>query len=577
MGTVFKQTTTKSVPAGAERVTVKGRACARWEGRGRTVTAPLSADGTRIVIESAKWYGTVNGKRVPLCRDKQAAERMLKKLEADAQLAAVGLADPFATGKRTSLADHLAEYDSHLRAKNDTDAHVRQTIARVRAVFDGCGFGVAGDVDAGRVGEWLTAKRGTTSGAEVPVGDSFTPAEVAGLLGVSGQAVRATVARHGLAASGHGKARRYPVATVVRLLALGGRGAGLETVNHYVRAVRGFMRWMVRSKRVGSNPLDTLTLVNAQVDVRRHRRELTEGEVRSLLATTRGSTRPFRGLTGPDRAALYLTAAATGFRATALASLTPTDFVLTNAVPTVTLAARFNKTKKPKVQPLPADVAAELARFLAGKPAGVSVWGGTWATGKRAAEMLRGDLSAAGIPYVVESADGPLYADFHALRHTFLTLGGRAGIDLRTLQELAGHSKPELTARYSHRRLNDLAGAVQKLPNLLAEPDPIVCPQFGDPPFPSVHSGALPDTCPAAGGIGPETKKPLTAQGFPTVSSGILQRGRRDSNPQPPDRQYDPVALTKSWNFRHFRRKSLTAPAVASVGDVAPQVGGIVP
>src|SRR5436853_6444267 len=63
--------------------------------------------------------------------------------------------------------------------------------------------------------------------------------------------------------------------------------------------------------------------------------------------------------------------------------------------------------------------------------------------------------------------DGPLFADFHALRHSYLTLGGRTGIDLRTLQELAGHSTPVLTARYSHRRLHDLAGAVEKLPNFL--------------------------------------------------------------------------------------------------------------
>ena len=53
-----------------------------------------------------------------------------------------------------------------------------------------------------------------------------------------------------------------------------------------------------------------------------------------------------------------------------------------------------------------------------------------------------------------------------------LTLGGRSGIDLRTLQELAGHSKPELTARYSHRRLYDLAGAVEKMPNILATEKP---------------------------------------------------------------------------------------------------------
>lgn len=78
--------------------------------------------------------------------------------------------------------------------------------------------------------------------------------------------------------------------------------------------------------------------------------------------------------------------------------------------------------------------------------------------------MLRIDLDAAGIAYATEGPDGPEYADFHSLRHSYLTLGCRSGIDLRTLQELAGHSKPELTARYSHRRLYDLVGAVDKLP-----------------------------------------------------------------------------------------------------------------
>jgi hypothetical protein len=48
-----------------------------------------------------------------------------------------------------------------------------------------------------------------------------------------------------------------------------------------------------------------------------------------------------------------------------------------------------------------------------------------------------------------EGRDDPQCADFHALRHSYLSLGGRSGIDLRTLQELAGHSQPELKARYS--------------------------------------------------------------------------------------------------------------------------------
>jgi hypothetical protein len=45
-------------------------------------------------------------------------------------------------------------------------------------------------------------------------------------------------------------------------------------------------------------------------------------------------------------------------------------------------------------------------------------------------------------------------------------------MDLRTLQELAGHSTPVLTAHYSHRRLHDLAGAVEKLPRLLPDRPP---------------------------------------------------------------------------------------------------------
>src|SRR5262249_27319916 len=44
---------------------------------------------------------------------------------------------------------------------------------------------------------------------------------------------------------------------------------------------------------------------------------------------------------------------------------------------------------------------------------------------------------------------------------------GKGGVDLRTAQELAGHSTPTLTARYAHRRLYDLAGAVEKLPAFL--------------------------------------------------------------------------------------------------------------
>lgn len=99
--------------------------------------------------------------------------------------------------------------------------------------------------------------------------------------------------------------------------------AAPQTVNHYVRAVRGFFRWLCKVKRVASNPVESLALLNANTDVRRGRRELTADELHRLLTATRASGRSFRGLTGEDSYHLYLTASATGVRANALAYLTP--------------------------------------------------------------------------------------------------------------------------------------------------------------------------------------------------------------------------------------------------------------
>jgi integrase len=94
------------------------------------------------------------------------------------------------------------------------------------------------------------------------------------------------------------------------------------------------------------------------------------------------------------------------------------------------------------------------------------VWAGTWF--KRAAEMLRIDLEAAGIPYVDEGPDGLLYADFHSLRHSFLTLLARSGVHPKLSQALARHSTIMLTLdRYSHVQLLDEAAALEALPHIL--------------------------------------------------------------------------------------------------------------
>jgi integrase/recombinase XerC len=479
MPRVFRQQYTRPVPPDAKRVTItnkKGQAveAVRFVGSdGKAVTAPVvtkgKGAGRTCRVSSPNWYGRVKGERVTLCPNKQASELMLADLVRKAGLAERGLADPYEDQRKRPLGEHLADFRAALTAKGNTPNYVALVLGRLQALADGCGWRTLTDLSASQADEWLTRQRT----ADRPACDlaaaqqEFTPGETAKLLGVSTAAVRDAVKRHRLEASGQGKARRFPRATVEALLGRQGQGASAQTRNYYRAHLRTFGNWLVRDRRLGESPFRHMEAENTTTDRRHDRRELDAGELRRVLDMARESTRPFRGLTGQDRYHLYATACGTGFRASALASLTSESFDLSADVPTVTLAARHAKNRKTKVQPIPPDLAELLRAYLDRRPTGQPVWGGTWARDHRGAEMLRLDLEAAGIPYAVEGPDGPLFADFHALRHSYLTLGGRAGIDLRTLQELAGHSTPVLTARYSHRRLHDLAGAVEKLPNFL--------------------------------------------------------------------------------------------------------------
>jgi excisionase family DNA binding protein len=513
----FKPTRPFRLPPDADIVEHEGKRHVRVKERGKATLYPLTKDGTKYLRPAKRWYfdlrdatGTV--RRVKGFADLKATEQLAAEMERKASRVRSGHTDPAEEHARRPLAEHLKDYAAHLEAKGDTGRHVRDTLARCAALFDGCGFVFPLDADAGKASAWLVSQRRDGARVELPAGiDSFRPSEAAAALGVTKSALNRSIQRHRLPAAGNGKVRRIPRTTVEALATSAARGVGPATVNHYTRAVRWFFRWLVRAKRIGSNPLETLTLVNAAVDVRRSRRELTADELRRLFTAARASGKTFRGLTGEDRYALYLVAAGTGFRASALANLTPADFDLNAAAPVVVLAARFNKSRKPKVQPLPPDVAAALREHLVGKPADAPVWGGTWAKDARGAEMIRGDLEAAGIAYAVEGPDGPEYADFHALRHSFLTLGGRSGIDLRTLQELAGHSDPILTARYSHRRLYDLTGAVEKLPNLV----PTNAPDAGEIP------ARLTGTCGAKSAV--PAAVPGDTRGHQSAPSGNLR------------------------------------------------------
>jgi integrase len=257
----------------------------------------------------------------------------------------------------------------------------------------------------------------------------------------------------------------------------------VQTSNHYLRAVKQFASWLVADDRLPKSPLARLEMLDVSLHLRHDRRALSGAELANLLNTTRASAWTYRGLAGPDRHALYVTACITGLRVEELAVVTPASFKLDAEPPVVEVGAHQTKNGKRAVQPLPAAEVPTLREHLAGRPAKRPVWPGHWHD--NAAEMIQHDLAEAGIPYVVAGPDGQdLHADFHATcRHGYVAMMERGGIPLKTAMQLARHSDPRLTAkRYGRASQAELGQAINRLPDLgdsraLPAPCRKICPR----------------------------------------------------------------------------------------------------
>jgi len=148
------------------------------------------------------------------------------------------------------------------------------------------------------------------------------------------------------------------------------------------------------------------------------RRALEVDELRRLLETTRSGPVRF-GMTGYERYLCYRVAAETGLRAKELHSLKVVSFDLQNR--TLEVSGEFTKNRRKATAYLRSDTAAELEQLISDKMPQVQVF----KVPEKAYEMIKADLSEAGIPYVVDG----FYFDFHALRHqtgTLLAAGGGA-------------------------------------------------------------------------------------------------------------------------------------------------------
>ena len=387
-------------------------------------------DGSTVCGKSAKWYIEYrdhNGrlKRVVGYRDKAATLQKAAELERLAERIHSGKTDLRNEQQKRPLSEHVAAWHQSLVDSGTTDAHSELSRKRVETIIAGIKATLWQEIENDKVSSYLAKRR-----------------------------------RGGLSA---------------------------ESSNHYLRRVKQFCSWMVRSGKAHENPLASLKLMNSQPDAKK-RRALTAEELRLLFETVEKSE-PVFGVAGVDRAMLYRFAVQTGLRANEIRSLRTSSLVLDGTPPSVRVKAAASKNRRECLLPLRNELAIDLKSYLQGQKTQDPAF--VLPHASNVARMLKADLRAAWRSWVqagetkAEKRDRALsgflraidsegrVVDFHALRHTFVTNLAKGGVHPKVAQQLARHSTITLTMdRYSHAVPEDLAKGLEALPVLGKRPEP---------------------------------------------------------------------------------------------------------
>jgi len=455
MGTVFRKTYTKPLPADAETLTRKGQRLVRWkDNKGKVRTAPLTVgkDGSdRIVVKAGTYTakfrdgsGIVQEKATG-CRDETAARQVLLEMEKRADKVRSGYRtaaeDAMIDHQGAPLAEHVAAYLVHLEAQGTTPEHRGNVERCMKRIAGDCRFSKLGDLSREAFERWL---------------------------------VRMTQ-----------------------------EGMGARTRNLHRASLVAFSNWCIGTDRLTGNLFESVRKADEEADPRRKRRSLTEAELLRLLevarrrplldrmtvrrgknkgqaiAKLRESTRARLEKLGRERQLIYKTLVLTGLRKSELASLVAGQLELDGPLPYVDLDPGDEKNREGSEIALREDLVADLRQWLADKletlrsearrcgqpiPARLPADTPVFDVPAKLVRILDRDLKAAGIP---KRDDRGRTVDVHALRHSFGTLLSKGGVSPRTAQAAMRHSKLDLTMNvYTDPRLLDVHGALDVLPSL---------------------------------------------------------------------------------------------------------------
>lgn len=245
-------------------------------------------------------------------------------------------------------------------------------------------------------------------------------------------------------------------------------GNGGKTVSNKVLHLRSLILWCKKRKYLMEDPLEELGKFDTTP--KRIRRAMLLDELKRLLR-----------LCAPHRQLLYEVAACSGLRENELRQLEP-SFLDRDAC-AIRIPKEIDKSRKERLQMIPSTLMARLVAFVESGEVFTLYNKAYGRQGKRegkkqppenpllyvpsnSATALKKDLLAAGIAPVTEKG----YLDFHALRTAYINFVLDSGANVKTAQELARHSTPDMTMNvYGRARDEKMREAVETVGNMLFE------------------------------------------------------------------------------------------------------------
>ncbi|MCY3021502.1 MAG: tyrosine-type recombinase/integrase [Planctomycetota bacterium] len=227
-----------------------------------------------------------------------------------------------------------------------------------------------------------------------------------------------------------------------------------KTLQNYAEALHAFIAWSIQHGYMDADPL--AGLVEFDATPQQTRRSLTAAEAQALLATIDTAGSAYARFARRRRMG-YAVAITTGLRVLELQSLRAKHLDTTRGG--LKLEAAWTKNRRDGWQPLP----RVLVDALAAAAKGIGANDPLVFVARETSNALERDLVRAGL-----TKWGPGgRADFHALRHTFVTMLHAAGATFEEVRLLARHAPRGLTDKtYLHvrpERLHDLAEAVGRM------------------------------------------------------------------------------------------------------------------